>query len=581
MDVQGADGAVVVGGAAGNTNADLDDPATLAARIQGTFGKLTLAADGSYSYTRDAGTAGGANDVFTYTIKDGDGDLSHTTLTISVGDSTPTDTIPAPGGATTTVFEHGLPARGAEPAGSGEIADGNPTNNSDPSETVSGTIAFTSLDGVSVVSLGGHVLTGAPQTFADGTTGTLTASFTYNAATGAGVISYSYTLIDNTLVDPSSSSSFAVVVTDADGDSAPAGNLVISIVDDVPTAVADIDSVVAGTPGPATGNVLTGGTDAIDANTTDGVADVLGADGAVVVGVAAGTTNADLDNPATLAAPIQGTFGKLTLAAGGSYSYTRDPGTAGGADDVFTYTIKDGDGDLSHTTLTISVGDSTPTDTIPAPGGATTTVFEHGLPARGAEPAGSGEIADGNPTNNSDPSETVSGTIAFTSLDGVSVVSLGGHVLTGAPQTFADGTTGTLTASFTYNAATGAGVISYSYTLIDNTLVDPSSSSSFAVVVTDADGDSAPAGNLVISIVDDVPTAVADIDSVAAGTPGPATGNVLTGGTDALDANTTDGVADVQGADGAVVVTVLRRQHQCQSGQSGDAGCADPGHPAS
>ena len=78
-----------------------------------------------------------------------------------------------------------------------------------------------------MVSLGGHVLTGAPQTFADGTTGTLTASFTYNAATGAGVISYSYTLIDNTLVDPSSSSSFAVVVTDADGDSAPAGNLVI------------------------------------------------------------------------------------------------------------------------------------------------------------------------------------------------------------------------------------------------------------------------------------------------------------------------------------------------------------------
>ena len=153
-----------------------------------------------------------------------------------------------------------------------------------------------------------------------------------------------------------------MVVTDADGDSAPAGNLVITIVDDVPTAVADIDSVAAGTPGPATGNVLTGGTDAIDANTTDGVADVQGADGAVVVGGAAGNTNADLDNPATLAAPIQGAFGKLTLAADGSYSYTRDPGTAGGVNDVFTYTIKDGDGDLSHTTLTISIGNSPPTD---------------------------------------------------------------------------------------------------------------------------------------------------------------------------------------------------------------------------
>ena len=60
------------------------------------------------------------------------------------------------------------------------------------------------------------------------------------------MISYSYTLIDNTLVDPSSSSSFAVVVTDADGDSAPAGNLVINIVDDVPTAHADTDNVNEG-----------------------------------------------------------------------------------------------------------------------------------------------------------------------------------------------------------------------------------------------------------------------------------------------------------------------------------------------
>ena len=90
------------GGAAGITNADLDNAATLARRSRAAFGKLTLAADGSYSYTRDAGTAGGADDVFTYTIKDGDGDLSHTTLTISIGNSTPTITnlTPAAGAVT-------------------------------------------------------------------------------------------------------------------------------------------------------------------------------------------------------------------------------------------------------------------------------------------------------------------------------------------------------------------------------------------------------------------------------------------------------------------------------------------------
>ncbi|WP_352581288.1 Ig-like domain-containing protein [Mesorhizobium sp. C268A] len=40
-------------------------------QIQGLYGKLTLAADGTYTYTRDAGSAGGHDDVFTYTIKDG------------------------------------------------------------------------------------------------------------------------------------------------------------------------------------------------------------------------------------------------------------------------------------------------------------------------------------------------------------------------------------------------------------------------------------------------------------------------------------------------------------------------------
>ncbi|WP_031194421.1 VCBS domain-containing protein, partial [Mesorhizobium sp. L2C066B000] len=285
-------------------------------------------------------------DVFTYTIKDGDGDTSHTTLTIAIGDSTPTDAIPAAGGATTTVYEASLPARAGEPAGSNEPAT---------TETTSGTIGFTSPDGLTTVSLGGHVLTGSAQTFADGTTGSLTASYVYNATTGIGTISYAYTLIDNTLTDPSSTS-FAVVVTDADGDSAPAGNLVITIVDDVPTAHADTDSVASNQFTAETGNVLSA------VGTTSPVTgiDVKGADGAAVVGVAAGNTNLDVDNAATLGTQVQGSYGKLTLNADGSYSYVRDAGTQGGVSDVFTYTIKDGDGDTSHTTLTISIGNSPP-----------------------------------------------------------------------------------------------------------------------------------------------------------------------------------------------------------------------------
>src|SRR4051794_3266507 len=235
----------------------------------------------------------------------------------------------------------------------------------------------------------------------------------------------------------------------------------LTIIDDGSTAHADTDATAVGQFTPELGNVITA------VGTTSTGVDVLGADGAVVSGVAAGNTNADLDSAATLNTAIQGTYGKLTLLTDGSYSYVRDAGTAGGHDDVFTYTLKDGDGDLSHTTLTISVGDSTPTDVIPAAGGATTTVFEKGLAARGAEPAGSGEIADGNPSNNSDGSETVAGTIAFTSLDGVSAVSLGGHLLSGAAQTLAEGTTRPLTAAYTYNTGNGAGGGSPTHTPLD------------------------------------------------------------------------------------------------------------------
>ncbi|WJI51164.1 hypothetical protein NLY44_32810 [Mesorhizobium sp. C089B] len=61
--------------------------------------------------------------------------------------------------------------------------------------------------------------------------------------------------------------------------------------------------------------------------------------------------------------------------------------------------IKDGDGDTSHTTLTISIGDSTPTDSIPGAGLASTTVYEAGLPARGGESAGSNAAANSETTS--------------------------------------------------------------------------------------------------------------------------------------------------------------------------------------
>jgi hypothetical protein len=633
-DVSGADGgAQVVGVATGNGTGGIN-PGSLGIAIAGAFGTLTLNADGSYTYVH---AVGGGADVFTYTIQDADGTLSHTTLTISLADSAPGNiVIPGPGGADTQVFEAGLLASRAP----GESAGSHAGQSGFPTTTQVGTITFTSIDGVKQIEVGGLVLTasGTPKTVTDAI-GSLTASFSYDVTTGKGAISYSYTLLDNTVGTPSVN--FAVAVTDVDGDRTAGGNLVIVINDDAPVAVADTDLVVAGQTVAESGNVLTG------VGTTSGAADVLGADGAAAGGAVVGVVLGTSGNPVSggVGSAIAGAFGTLTLNADGSYSYVHT-GTAGGGTDSFTYTIKDGDGTLSTATLTILVGDSAPGDiSIPGAGGADTQVFEAGLGPRGGEPAGSNSAApttavgtitftsvgasaggavvgvvlgtSGNPvsggvgaaitgafgtlTLNADGSysyvhagaagggtdvftytirdadgsqstTTLNIAVADSSPGGISIPPEGvasagtlvdeaglgarGSEPAGSNPAAPTTTVGTiaftsvsLTASFTYNAATGEGTINYSYTLLDNTLGVPNTS--FAVAVTDKDGDRTVAGSsLVIDIKDDGPVAHADTDIIAAGQTAAETGNVLTG------FGTADGTAnaDIPGADGGVTV---------------------------
>jgi VCBS repeat-containing protein len=315
-----------------------------------------------------------------------------------------------------------------------------------------------------------------------------------------------------------------------------ASNLLIVIEDDEPTAGNDAENLSA-TEMSTDGNVLDG------TGTTTGTtgADVRGADGGLhVVGIALGS-GPTVAVGASGTTQITGAHGTLTIDANGNYSYTR---TSSGQD-VFTYSVQDADGSSSTATLTIDVENATPGGIeVPEPDRGETAVFETGLPARGTEPAGSNPAA---------PTTTEIGTIRFTSLDGVSKIELGGLVLTAADvqQSFTDAT-GTLTASFIYDAATGLGEITYTYTLLDNTLGDPSSVS-FEVAVTDADGDRTVAANdLVIAITDDEPTAFFDTDAVVANQTTPETGNVLDGsGTMSGDSG-----VDILGADGATVVRI-------------------------
>ncbi|HTK71865.1 MAG TPA: Ig-like domain-containing protein, partial [Croceibacterium sp.] len=530
-DRVGADAASVSAVSHGDQSVTADDGGTMV--IAGDYGTLTIHDDGSYTYVRDAGTSGGVDDRFTYTLTDGDGSTDTATLTIHIDDSPAVVTSVPETGDGTIVDETGLPPHDGGPVGIGEDSDGIPDNNSDTSETTHGTITFAAPDGPASVEINGTAITGASQviTIPEGTL-TITA---FDPA--AGTLDYSFTLTNNTSGDDTSVT-FTVTVTDVDGDSDSAP-FTIHIVDDTPLALPDADSVTEDGPLTADGNVLTG-SGGSDANTTDGVTDSQGADGAHVTAVAFGAT------AGTVGTGLAGDYGTLTLNSDGSYSYALDNTNAlvQGLDksehltETFTYTITDGDGDPSTTTLTITIN------------GADDGVTIGGLNANGAEQT----VYEANLADGSAPDAaalTQSGTFTVTAQDGLATISVGGHtVYTG--DAFVPGQTvstayGTLTITGVTSTTTDANgdvtaaTVSYSYELTDNTLAhtganDVSLTDSFDITVTDTDGSTAN-DHLEVTVVDDTPLAFDNSNTVDEG--GSVGGNVLS-----------DGTPDVFGADG-------------------------------
>ncbi|WP_206517955.1 VCBS domain-containing protein, partial [Mesorhizobium sp. M7A.F.Ca.CA.002.06.1.1] len=401
-----------------------------------------------------------------------------------------------------------------------------------------GTISIDAPDGIGSIVINGVAVTGVGQQI-PGQFGYLEI-VSYNPSTGA--IQYNYTVTESVThpehtngFDPNDTvpDNFSITVTDVDGDSAST-TFAVAIVDDVPTAVADTDSVTEDGVTVADGNVITASGGA-DANVTDGVADVKGADGATVTGVEAGTVTSASGH---VGSAVAGSYGSITIDADGHYSYTLNNGAAAvqalttgqHLTDTFTYTLTDGDGDTSTTTVEITINGTNDVPQVVVdqgnPAGAHDQVYEAGLAAGSAAGDGS-TVATGTFTvSDADglddvQSVTIGGvTVAIGSLDGS--VFQGDH--------------GTLLITG-YNPATG--VAAYQYTLTSPTTDVPAvtETDSFSLTVSDGTSSSAPAA-IVIDIVDDIPTAHADTNSVVEG--GIVLGNVLSDGTD-----------DVFGADGA------------------------------
>ncbi|TKJ79691.1 type I secretion target [Pseudomonas koreensis] len=484
----------------------------------GTYGTLVLNADGTYTYTLNTSDAdfknlhGGGNgtETFAYTITDSDGDTSTANLVLQIHNNDD------------PVIINGLNVEGGELT----VYEKNLSDGSAPDSTAltqSGTFTITALDGVTTLTVGGiavvtnGVAAGFPQSVTTPLGSTLTITG-FNATTG--VVSYSYTMVDNEAHPTANGANnlpeqFAVTVVDDNGTTAN-GTLDVNITDDVPKAVDDSNGTASETQLTLTGNVLTN--------------DVQGAD-RVVTNESAG--------PIT-AGTFTGTYGTLVLNANGTYTYTLNTSDAdfknlhggGNGTETFAYTITDSDGDTSTANLVLQIHNNDD------------PVIINGLDVNGGELT----VYEKNLSDGSAPDSTAltqSGTFTITALDGVTTLTVGGiavvtnGVAAGFPQSVTTPLGSTLTITG-FNATTG--VVSYSYTLVDNEAHPTANGANnlpeqFAVTVVDDNGTTAN-GTLDVNIVDDLPKAVDDSNGTASETQLTLTGKVLTN--------------DVQGADRVV-----------------------------
>ena len=233
--------------------------------VNGTYGTLTLNADGTYTYQLNEGVdvpkGESVTEEFTYTIKDADGDTSEATLTITIkGDeNVPVVTVETPGSGDANIMVD----EGALAGGSGQHAE----------HGVSGSGSFTvNLNGEDgVITVGGEngwtvtvtgdsaKVTGSVVTV-NGVAVTVTGAT--QAADGTWTVNYSYELGgDQQHATPTTgdyhtdklTGEIAISVTDATGDTAE-GTLTVEVHDDGPTITAS-DMSTTLVPGGGAGNL--------------------------------------------------------------------------------------------------------------------------------------------------------------------------------------------------------------------------------------------------------------------------------------------------------------------------------------
>ena len=284
--------------------------------VTGTYGQLTIGADGSYSYIAnqdaadDLDASDTATDTFTYTVSDGNGGTDTATLIFTVtgvndtptaSDNTVSTTEDTPYVFSTTDFGY--------------------TDADDDDSLVSVTITTLEDDGA--------------LQYYNGTTWT---DVTLNQVITATDISNGLLRLNPDANDNGSPyTTFAFTVNDGDADSATPNTMTINVTaaNDDPVADSESNTVTEGN----TLTVTDGSDDLLDGDTdTDG-------DTLTVSGIRTGRESGS-GTSGTIGSALTGTYGTLTVNSDGTYTYT--PNDILGAGDTgreyFTYTVSDGNG---------------------------------------------------------------------------------------------------------------------------------------------------------------------------------------------------------------------------------------------
>jgi VCBS repeat-containing protein len=389
--------------------------------LAGSYGHLTLNANGSYSYVADttaainaAATGSHPTDVFTYTDSDG----------FTTASSTLTFTIDR---APTVAADSASLLRGATTTGGGANVLSNDSDKDGDTLTVSAVAGSVGNVGASTAGTYGHLTLNAGGT-------------------------YSYVADNTAAIDAAATGAHPIdtfAYTASDGHGGTTNSSIAFTVDRAPTTASDSAGALRGAT--VTATALTG----VLHNDSDPDGDTLTV---TAIKNAANTSG-------TVGASLAGTYGHLTLNADGSYSYIANTtaaidaaATGSHPTDVFTYTASDGQGGTATATLTFSI------DRAPVAVADTATVLAAATASGTAGAAGTGVLhndsdADGDTLTLSGLSGGTLGT-ALAGTYGHLTLNADGSYSYAADNASAIGAqpdNAVLTDAFTYTASDGHG----------------------------------------------------------------------------------------------------------------------------